>query len=175
MTSARNATRRPRPRRGRAAGGEASATRGGSGAARGPGTVTHAAVAAEPAAPGARPAAVNGDARLTLELSRAQVDQIVRAVSKGSSISTLLASKLDSPERLADTLADFDDTRLSRSLLSGLLVFATFPADGGSLGNIEVARMLGMSPSTAHRYISTFLELGLLERDAGTRRYRLAA
>jgi Fic family protein len=149
--------------------------RGGGDAGRGPDTVAHAVAAAEPAAPGARPPAVNGGARLTLELSRAQVDQIVRAASKGGSVSTLLASKLDSPERLAETLADFDDTRLSRSLLSGLLVFATFPANGESLGNIEVARMLGMNPSTAHRYISTFLELGLLERDAGTRRYRLAA
>jgi Fic family protein len=147
----------------------------GGGAGRGPDTVAHAGAAAEPAAPGARPPAVDGGARLTLELSRAQVDQIVRAASKGGSVSTLLASKLDSPERLAETLADFDDTRLSRSLLSGLLVFATFPANGESLGNIEVARMLGMNPSTAHRYISTFLELGLLERDAGTRRYRLAA
>jgi DNA-binding IclR family transcriptional regulator len=81
---------------------------------------------------------------------------------------------LDSPEQLARILADFDDTRLSRSLLSGLLVFAAFPADGGSLGNAQVARMLGMNPSTAHRYVSTFLELGMLERDPGTRRYRLA-
>jgi DNA-binding IclR family transcriptional regulator len=81
---------------------------------------------------------------------------------------------LASPEQLANTLAGFDDARLSRSLLSGLLVFAAFPADGESLGNLDVARMLGMSPSTTHRYISTLLEVGLLERDAGTRRYRLA-
>jgi DNA-binding IclR family transcriptional regulator len=81
---------------------------------------------------------------------------------------------LESPDRLARTLAGLDDTRLSRSLLLGLLVFAAFPTDGASRGNLEVARMLGMNPSTAHRYISTFLEVGLLERDAGTRRYRLA-
>jgi Fic family protein len=111
---------------------------------------------------------------LTIELSRAQVDQVVRATAGARSISTILSGMLDSPEQLARTLADFDDARLSRSLLSGLLVFAAFPADGGSLGNAQVARMLGMNPSTVHRYISTFLELGLLERDPGTRRYRLA-
>jgi Fic family protein len=110
---------------------------------------------------------------MTIELSRAQVDQVVRAAAGGRSISTVLAGMLESPDQLARTLAEFDDTRLSRSLLSGLLVFAAFPADGKTLGNAEVARMLGMNPSTAHRYISTFLELGLLERDPGTRRYRL--
>jgi len=111
---------------------------------------------------------------MTLELSQAQVDQIVRGASEGRSISAALSGMLASPETLSRTLAGFDDTRLSRSLLWGLLVFATFPADGSSLGNLEVARKLGMNPSTAHRYISTFLEVGLLERDADTRRYRLA-
>jgi hypothetical protein len=111
---------------------------------------------------------------MTLELSQAQVDQVVRVASGGRSISAALSGMLESPERLARTLEGFDDTRLSRSLLWGLLVFAAFPVDGSSLGNLEVARMLGMNPSTAHRYISTFLEVGLLERDADTRRYRLA-
>ena len=99
---------------------------------------------------------------------------MVRAASGERGITATLSGMLESPERLTRTLAGFDDTRLSRSLLSGLLVFAAFPPDGESRGNLEVARMLGMNPSTAHRYISTFLEVGLLERDAGTRRYRLA-
>ena len=115
-----------------------------------------------------------GAAALTIELSRTQVDQVVRAAAGGRSISTVLSGMLESPEELARTLADFDDTRLSRSLLSGLLVFAAFPADGRTLGNAQFARRQGMNPSTAHRYISTYLELGLLERDPGTRRYRLA-
>jgi Fic family protein len=98
----------------------------------------------------------------------------VRAASAARGISTALSAILESPERLASTLTGFDDTRLSRSLLSGLLVFAVFPADGTTLGNLEVARMPGMSASTTHRYISTLLEVVLLERDAGTRRYRRA-
>ncbi len=66
------------------------------------------------------------------------------------------------------------EANLSSSLLSGLLVLAAFPADGSSLGNAEVARMMGMNPSTAHRYITTLVVAGLLERDPGTRRYRLS-
>jgi len=114
----------------------------------------------------------NGDV-LSIELSRAQVDQVVRAASGRRSMSTLFSGLLASPERLAATLDEFDDKRLSRSLLAGLLVLAAFPDDGGHLGIGEVARMLGMNPSTAHRYITTLVEVGMLERDPGTRRYRL--
>ena len=68
-----------------------------------------------------------------------------------------------------------EDRRLSRSLLSGLLVLSCFPADGGYLGIAELARMLDMNTSTTHRYVTTLLAVGLLERDSATRRYRLAA
>jgi DNA-binding MarR family transcriptional regulator len=109
----------------------------------------------------------------SIELSRAQVDQVLRAASGRRSMSALFSGLLASPERLAATLSEFDDKRLSRSLLAGLLVLAAFPDDGGHLGIGEVARMLGMNPSTAHRYITTLVEVGMLERDPGTRRYRL--
>jgi DNA-binding IclR family transcriptional regulator len=63
---------------------------------------------------------------------------------------------------------------LSSSLLFGLLVLAVFPLDGRFRSNSEVARELGMNQSTAHRYISTLVEVGLLERDPGSRHYRRA-
>ena len=50
------------------------------------------------------------------------------------------------------------------SLLSGLLVLSCFPADGGYLGIAELARMLDMNTSTTHRYVTTLLAVGLLER-----------
>jgi DNA-binding MarR family transcriptional regulator len=71
--------------------------------------------------------------------------------------------------------AQMEDRRLSRSLLAGLLVLSCFPADGEYLGIAELARLLGMNTSTTHRYVTTLLAVGLLERDAATRRYRLAA
>jgi DNA-binding IclR family transcriptional regulator len=38
----------------------------------------------------------------------------------------------------------------------------------------ELARMLDMNASTAHRYVTTPLAVGLLKRDPGTPRYGLA-
>lgn len=113
---------------------------------------------------------------MQLELSRAQVDQIVRAASDAGSISVLLTGVGDSREALERAQMEVGNTEanLSSSLLSGLLVLAAFPQDGSSLGNAEVARTMGMNPSTAHRYITTLVVAGLLEKDPNTRRYRLA-
>ena len=112
---------------------------------------------------------------VNLELSRAQVDKIVRAAADAGSMSLLLTGLGDSRETLERAQRQIGDTEgnLSSSLLSGLLVLAAFPSDGSSLGNAEVARMMGMNPSTAHRYITTLVVAGLLEKDPGTRRYRL--
>jgi hypothetical protein len=65
------------------------------------------------------------------------------------------------------------DPRLSRSLLRGLSLLTCFGPDGGARGVVELAHDAGMSPSTAHRYASTLVELGLLERDPKSRKYRL--
>ncbi|MGP0102246.1 MAG: helix-turn-helix domain-containing protein [Solirubrobacteraceae bacterium] len=134
--------------------------------------------------PRRRPARSNGSAGLetiTIELSKAQVDQIVRAAGQGGTMSVLLSALKDPNWTLAlDSEewaypAQMEDRRLSRSLLSGLLVLSCFPADGGYLGIAELARTLGMNTSTTHRYVTTLLAVGLLERDPATRRYRLAA
>jgi hypothetical protein len=122
-----------------------------------------------------------GGESVSIELSKAQVDQVVRAAGQGGTMSVLLSAlkdpswslALDSEEWVYP--AQLEDRRLSRSLLSGLLVLSCFPSDGGYLGIAELARMLGMNTSTTHRYVTTLLAVGLLERDAATRRYRLAA
>jgi Fic family protein len=111
-----------------------------------------------------------------IELSRAQVNQVVRAAADAGSMSLLLTGLGDAREALDKAQQQIGniEANLSSSLLSGLLVLAAFPGDGSSLGNAEVARMMGMNPSTAHRYITTLVVAGLLEKDPGTRRYRLA-
>ena len=119
--------------------------------------------------------------RIVLELSRSQIAQVLRAADGSGAPSTLL-SGLDADgnsARSADvdellSLADADERRLSRSLLSGLLVLACFPRDGGLLGVAQLARRLSMSPSATHRYVSTLLAAGLVERDPRSRRYHLA-
>jgi DNA-binding IclR family transcriptional regulator len=67
-----------------------------------------------------------------------------------------------------------DDSRLSGSLLCGLLLLASLPSDGSYMSLTELARSSGRSTSTVHRYLSTLLAVGLIERDPATRQYRLA-
>ncbi len=122
----------------------------------------------------------NTSGAVTIELSKSQVDKVIRAAGAGGTMSVLLTALKDPNWTLALDSdgwaypAQMEDRRLSRSLLSGLLVLSCFPADGGYLGIAELARMLGMNTSTTHRYVTTLLAVGLLERDSSTRRYRLA-
>lgn len=117
---------------------------------------------------------------VTIELSKAQVDQVIRTAGEGGTMSVLLSALKDPQWTLAVDSDEWsypvqmDDRRLSRSLLSGLLVLSCFSAEGGSLGIAELARRLDMNTSTTHRYVTTLLAVGLVERDPNTRRYRLA-
>jgi IclR family transcriptional regulator, pca regulon regulatory protein len=65
------------------------------------------------------------------------------------------------------------DGRYSQSLERGLAILSSFTASQSLLGISDLARMLGLSRSTTHRYVSTLVALGYLEQDAPTRRYRL--
>lgn len=112
---------------------------------------------------------------ITIELTRPQIDRVVREASEGEGVSSLLRGLAGSGTLASRYEALSDSPRLSRSLLLGLLVLATFPTGGGSLAVTDVASKLGMSPSTTHRYMTTLLAVGLLEQDPRTRRYRLAA
>jgi IclR helix-turn-helix domain len=110
--------------------------------------------------------------RITIELSKDQIGQVVREATEDDD--------LLSPQRGGERLefraspAQLDDRRCSRSLLLGLMVLASFRADGTSRSVTDVAHDLDMWASTAHRYLSTLVEVGLLERDAVSREYRLA-
>jgi hypothetical protein len=137
-----------------------------------------------------------GRTAISITLSPTQVDAVVRAASRGSApgIATLIMDSLNAPLRANgandapssggafngkasargylpnETAAD---PRLSRSLVRGLSLLTGFGPDGGERGIVELAEDLGMSPSTAHRYALTLVELGLLERCPQTRKYRL--
>jgi DNA-binding MarR family transcriptional regulator len=105
------------------------------------------------------------------------VRQILAGTGTGGTTSRLLARLRDPSSTLSsdvEALLASRDQGLSRSLLNGLLVLACFPEDDGDLGVTELAQRLGMNASTAHRYASTLLRVGLLARDPDTRRYRLA-
>lgn len=103
---------------------------------------------------------------VSITLSAAQVAEVVRAASnsRAPSVSALLGGYIP---------ADVSDPRLSQSLMRGLSILTCFGPDGEARGIVELAGELGMSPSTAHRYAYTLVELGLLERCPKTRKYRL--
>jgi DNA-binding MarR family transcriptional regulator len=95
-------------------------------------------------------------------------------------MSALFAGLGDVRRMLADESSPMHRSRwregqLSTSLLHGFLILSQLPADGSDVGNTELARRLGLSASTTHRYVSTLVALGLAERAPRSRRYRRAA
>jgi hypothetical protein len=117
---------------------------------------------------------------VSLELTQAQVEAIVRATadSHGPSLNLLLSGLITeeaiSEGSLEDRYyAELESGRLSHSLFRGLLILALFISGEEGRGVVEVARQLGLSPSTTHRYMTTLVAFGLLVQDPATRKYRL--
>jgi DNA-binding MarR family transcriptional regulator len=111
---------------------------------------------------------------VTIQLSPAQVDKVVRAARSSGNVAALLSGLPQGRGALEHLISRLDEKRFSRSLLLGLLMLALFPSDGTYIRNSELAKALDTSPSTSHRYLATLLEVGLVERHSRTRLYRLA-
>ena len=60
----------------------------------------------------------------------------------------------------------------SKSLEKGLKILALFNRESPVLTQSEIARTLGLNPTSTHRYIKTLVELGYLEKDAKTKEVR---
>lgn len=100
--------------------------------------------------------------------------RVVRHASGRTGLSSMLAD-IEDPQALHDAVAPLlDDDTYSRSTLRALLVLAAFHPDGSERELTDVARQLELSPSTAHRYVGTWMALGLLEQEPVSRRYRRA-
>jgi hypothetical protein len=129
------------------------------------------------------PAHQSDEPFVSMTLSRNQVDHVMRAVlgdDAGPSVAALVAGSGFHGSRARQVLgaryrALQDNRRLSRSLLSGLLVLSCFPHEGVDLGIKDISEELDLNTSTVHRYVLTLVAAGLLERDPDTRRYRLLA
>jgi IclR family transcriptional regulator, pca regulon regulatory protein len=65
------------------------------------------------------------------------------------------------------------EAAFSQSLERGLGILASFTSAQPLLGVSELARSVGLSRSTTHRYMATLTRLGYLQQDPATRRYRL--
>jgi IclR helix-turn-helix domain len=108
---------------------------------------------------------------IKITLSKTQIKQVMRGATDEEDLTRLLGGV--GTLKLASYRASLSDERLSRSLLRGLMVLASFPPDGSARQITDVAKQLGLGASTTHRYAITLVELGLLERDPISRHYRL--
>jgi len=61
----------------------------------------------------------------------------------------------------------------SQSLERGLTILSSFSEVRPLLGIAELAREVGLTKSTTHRYAATLTRLGYLQQDTATRKYRL--
>jgi len=128
---------------------------------------------------------VHGDghvrgANVSVELTSAQVEGVLRASTDahGPSLSLLLSGLIAEQAISESSLeerywVELESGRLSHSLFRGLLILALFISGEEGRGVVDVARQLGLSPSTTHRYITTLVAFGLLVQDPSSRKYRL--
>lgn len=108
---------------------------------------------------------------VTLTLTAEQVAQVVDNVVVSVGEYPWVFASLESIQAFpASPLCE--DPKLSTALLRGLLVLISFPSDGEERGSKQVARGLGMAEATAHRYIRTWVAVGLLEQNEVTHQYR---
>jgi hypothetical protein len=109
--------------------------------------------------------------QLVIALTDAQVTEVVREASGGPRLAGLLAAAGDLEELRRAMVPLVGDPRLSHSALRAILVLAAFPADGGERELTDVGEALSLPPSTTHRYVRTWVALGLLEQNPRSRRY----
>jgi hypothetical protein len=128
----------------------------------------------------ARPASRARGQEVWLELTQAQVEGVIRATADahGPSLNLLLSGLITEQAITEGSLEDryleeLESGRLSHSLFRGLLILALFISGEEGRGVVDVARQLGLSPSTTHRYMTTLVAFGLLVQDPSTRKYRL--
>ena len=110
-----------------------------------------------------------------IELTDAQVERVFSGAVRGAGRVGVLASVANLGDLQSALLPLLDDDRCSRAVLRALLVLAAFPSNGSERELRHVASDLSMSPSTAHRYVRTWLKVGLLDQDPDSRRYRRAS
>jgi hypothetical protein len=112
---------------------------------------------------------------ISLPLTTAQVAAVVRqAAAGGDGLSGLLVAMSD-PQLAMAVPPLLEEPGCSRTVLRALLVFTAFPADGGQRRLIDVANRCEMNPSTAHRFVRTWVALGLLEQASNSSGYRRAS
>jgi DNA-binding MarR family transcriptional regulator len=115
---------------------------------------------------------VSGDREVSIALTDAQVARVLREASGRARLASLLPEMGVLDVVFEIVLPLLEDEAYSRSVLRVLLVINALPVDGGERALTDIARELGLSPGTAHRYLHTLTAVGLLEQNPRSRRYR---
>jgi hypothetical protein len=109
---------------------------------------------------------------VSITLTAAQLAQVARATSRGDLGVASLHGPFESLSIASRVLDATDTASVSRSVLRALLVLSAFPLNGDHRALAEVSKEVGYNPSTTHRYVNTWLAIGLLEQDPKSRKYR---
>jgi hypothetical protein len=109
---------------------------------------------------------------VTLRLTDEQVAEVTRVATDARALDALSAGVGDRNRLVEVIQASYNDRRLSQSLLRAVAVFSAFPDDGSDRDLSSVADEVGLSKSTTHRYITTWVSLRWLEQSPNSRAYR---
>jgi len=110
--------------------------------------------------------------RATITLTSEQVLEVVRHATVQAELRKVLG-EIGEPQPLQEIVIPLlGDVTLSQSTLRALLILAAFGHFDDPREITEVAREMDLSASTAHRYVRTWMALGLLDQDPVSRRYR---
>ena len=117
---------------------------------------------------------------LWVPISLAQAERVVQQVvgAKGPGVSlvrVLLALGGQDRVTMADLRTDpeFNDRKISQSLIIGLLMLTSFYDDTKQTVT-TISTNIGQNPSATVRYLKTWVAVGILEQDPTDRSYRLA-
>jgi IclR-like helix-turn-helix domain-containing protein len=110
--------------------------------------------------------------RVSITLTDAQVARVVLEASGGTQLAGSLFELGSLEEMRQAVLPLLDDQTYSHSTFRAAMVLLAYPADGSERELTDAAKMIGLSPSTMHRYTRTWAALGVLEQNPDSRRYR---
>jgi hypothetical protein len=119
--------------------------------------------------------AMSRDRDVLIALTDVQVEQVLREGCDRLQPAGLMPELSELDTLRGVVLPLLADRTYSRVILRAVLALAAFPADGTERELTDVARQLGFSPATTHRYLGTWMAVGLLEQNPRSRRYRRVA
>jgi hypothetical protein len=112
-----------------------------------------------------------GERGVSITLTDEQIRAVLDAPSCGGLAGTL--SGVSDLQRLRGVVEPLlEDKKYSTVTLRSALVLAAFPPDGSERTVTEIASEVGYSPSVVHRYLGSWVAVGVLMQDPHSRRYR---